>query len=132
MRYWSYDDEESFKSSLKNLVLLIEEYGLPELVRLSVESEVIPTNEMGAKLVSSHKELSEKFIQENQLDVSNISNKIMTARFDTIEQKMQETKDEPYQNIQDTLVEIAAFWASNCEKKLAENRSMVLSQELFL
>ena len=116
--YWSYEDIDSFKSSLKNLTLLVEEYGLPELARLSVESKIIPTVEMATKLASSHKELSDKFAIENQLETSNGSRENIIKWFDVIEQKMKDTKDDPYKCVQDMLVEITAFLGEQLRKEL--------------
>ena len=118
LKYWSYQDVDSFKSSLKSLMLLTEAYGLPELTRLSVESEIIPTIEMGTKLASLHEELSEKFIQENQLNVSNSLKETMITWFEVIEQKIKVTKNETYQNVQGMLIEITAFLGEQLRKEV--------------
>jgi len=109
LRYWVYDDEEGLKSILRDFVSLIKDYGLDKLTELSIEKEVVPTNEMGEKLMSSYEQLSEKFIQENQLDVTSIAKDNVLKWFDIVDQKIKEAKSETYQDVQEMLVEITAF-----------------------
>jgi len=118
LRYWPYEDIESFKASLENLAMLVEKYGLPELIKLSIESEIIPTNEMGVNLASSYTELNKKFIRENHLEVSNVSRENIIKWFDIIEQKINDTRSEPYKNVQDMLVEITAFLGEQLRKEV--------------
>ena len=125
-RYWSYDDKESFKSILADFVLLIEDYGLDKLVELSTEKEIIPTKEMGEKLISSYKQLNEKFIQDNQINITSFSKKNVTNWFDIIEKKMKSTKDEPYQNVQDMLLEMTAFLGEQLRKEVGGEWSTVI------
>ena len=118
LEYWTYDDEESFKAVLGNFVHLIETYGFDKLEELSIEEEVIPTNEMGTRLVSSYEMLSEKFIKENHLDITSTSREDIEGWFDLIKQKFEETKEESYQDVQDMLVEITAFLGEQLRKEV--------------
>jgi len=115
-RHWVYEDVDSFKKILTDFILAIEDYGLAKLAELSIEKEVIPTNEMGQQLISSYTELSKTFIQNNQPNMMSISKENVTQWFDVIEQKMKSTKDEPYQNVQNMLVEITAFLGEQLRK----------------
>jgi len=117
-RYWVYDDKESFKSILTDFVTLIEDYGFDKLAELSVEKEIIPTKEMGKKLVSSYMELNEKFILENQLDMTNISKESIARWFSIIDRKIKKTKNDPYQSVQNMLLEMTAFLSEQLRKKV--------------
>ena len=124
-RYWAYDDKDSFKTVLKDFMLLIEDYGLDKLEELSTEKEIIPTNEMGEKLVSSYKKLSKKFTEENNLDTS-LSKDNIANWFEVIEEKMKRTKNKHYQYVQEMLLEITAFLGEQLRKEVGGEWSTVI------
>ena len=109
-RYWVYETEDEFKKILVDFIRFIEEYGLDKLAELSIEKEAaIPTNEMGEKLISSYESLNEIFIQKYNINADDGSRENVCKWFKLIEQKIMETKDEPYENVKDMLLEMTAF-----------------------
>ena len=115
---WSYNDDEKFKKILLEFVDIIEKYGLKNLEERSVEPEVIPTNEMGEKLISSVEELSCKFIQDNQIKNLEMNEENILKWFKLVENKFEQTKDLPYDDVKDMLVEVVAFLGEQLRKKL--------------
>jgi len=107
--YWECDSEGELEEVLLEFVEIIKEYGIDELNRMSVEEEVIPTNEMGSKLMDSYEELSKKYIEENQLDISNRTQENMRKWFKIIQQEIEKTQANSYQETQEMLVEVTAF-----------------------
>ena len=108
-RFWIYENVEGLKSILAEFISLIEDYVFARLDKMSVSHEISPTEDMVKNIMANSKELSEKFIKENKLDVIDKSNESILRWFDIINSKIKATKDEPYQNVQDMLVEIASF-----------------------
>ena len=116
LKGWVYRTEDDFKKILEGFVSIIVEYGFCKLEELSIEEEVIPQDHMGRKLLTSYEELSQKFIYENNINVewspTNIQ-KWLTL-FDC---KIKETKNDPYAEVQDMLIEMAAFLGEQIRKK---------------
>ena len=106
---WPYQNDEDFERVLREFLEIIEKYGLDELTRLSIEEDVIPTVEMGEKLFSLHEILNEQFILQNKINVSDRSKENKSKWFEIIEEKVVATYSLPYSQVQDILVEIAAF-----------------------
>lgn len=120
-RHWVYEDENGFKSILEDFISIIENYGFNRLSELSVEEGIIPTDDVALTLLTSYEELSEKFIKENKLDVSNVSNvskEVMETWFDVIDKKIKEIKNESYKNVQGILVEISAFLGEQLRREV--------------
>jgi len=115
---WYYETEEDFKKILVEFVDIIEKYGLDKLNEMSIEPEVIPTLEMAKKLLSSHTGLSKHFIKNNKLNIDEVSKGNVCKWFEVIEQKFKDTKDEPYENVKDMLVEVAAFLGEQLRKEM--------------
>lgn len=108
---WFYDNEEDVRGILEEFVDVIEKYGLDKLEELSIEeaNRIIPTEEMNEKLYASHDELCQKFIKEYGISVEQRSEDDIRKWFKIIFPKMQEKREEPYENVQYFLVEVAAF-----------------------
>ena len=87
------------------------------LDELSAEEKTEPTAEMGEKLLTSYEALSEKFAKENMLFTKPSKENILTW-FDVVGRKFEETKDMPYDQVQEMLVEIAAFLGEQLRKEL--------------
>jgi len=115
---WECENEGELEEVLLEFVEIIKNYGIKELDRMSIEEEVIPTNEMGRKLADSYEMLNKKFINENQLDVDNRIKENMKQWFKTIQQKIEVTQDNPYQDVHEMLVEITAFVGEQLRKDL--------------
>jgi len=117
LNFWPYQNESELERALTEFAEIIEKYGLDELTKLSAEDDkIIPTVEMGEKLFANYKLLNEQFITQNQIDIADTSKNGMSKWFDIIEAKMTETKNLPYEQVQDMLVEIAAFLGVQLEK----------------
>jgi len=115
---WYYETEEDFKKILVEFVDIIEKYGIDKLNEMSIEPEVIPTLEMAKKLLSSHTGLNENFIKNNKLNTDEVSKESVCKWFEVIERKFTNTKDEPYENVKDMLVEVAAFLGEQLRKEM--------------
>ena len=113
---WIYRTEDDFKKILEGFVSIIVEYGFSKLEELSIEEEVIPQAHMGRKLLASYSELSQRFINENNIyaewSPSNIQKWLSLFNC-----KIKETKDDPYTEVQDMLVQIAAFLGEQIRKE---------------
>lgn len=108
---WFYDNEEDVRGILEEFVEVIEKYGLAKLEELdAIEAcRIIPTKEMYEKLFHFHDDLGQKFIDEFGIFIEHRSEDEIRAWFQVISRKMQELKEEPYENVQDFLVNVAAF-----------------------
>jgi len=115
---WDYENDDDFKNILLEFTEIIEKYGIDKLNEMSVEDKVIPTIEMTSKLIASPKTLSEQFIKQSHLYVENTSKENILKWFDLIQQKLNEIRDEPYENVQGALTEMAAFVGEQLRKEL--------------
>ena len=115
---WSYENEDDFKSVLLEFLDIIENYGLKELGEMSVEPEIIPTNEMGEKLISAYESLSENFIEQNQIQDLHMTLENVSKWFELIENKFEQTKNLPYNDVKDMLLEVVAFLGEQLRKEL--------------
>jgi len=113
----SYHDVESLKLILHEFVEIVEEYILSELDRLSVEEKVIPSVEMADKLLSSHLELSEKFAKQCGVGIADNGVDDVEKLFDVINAIITETRNLPYEGVQDQLVDITAFLGEKLKRK---------------
>jgi len=115
---WLYDNEVELERAMWEICDVIAKYGLKELERMSYEEEMIPTDEMGEKLFTSYKTLSHQFITNNKIKVMDKSSECISEWFLTISEIMSKVFDSPYVEVQDTLVEIAAFLGEQIKKEL--------------
>ena len=111
-----YETDEDFKEIMIKFAKYTKEWGVKILEELSVEEEILPTLEMADKLMASYEELSDEFIRKNQIDVLDRSKENISEWFKVIDTKIIETKDEPYEKVQEMLVEIAAFVGEQLRK----------------
>ena len=111
-----YETEEDVEKIMMEFVELISKHGYKILEELSIEEQIIPTIEMADKLIKFYKALGEKFISDNKLSVIECSKEDMSDWFEIIEKKIIDTKAEPYENVQEMLVEIAAFIGEQLRK----------------
>jgi len=118
MDLWIFEDEDEFRKILFEFVDIIEKYGIEELNKMSVEDETIPTIAMADRVFSTYKALSEQFIKRHQIDPGDMSKEAVSKWFEIIEKQIVETKDEPYESVQDMLVEIAAFLGEQLRKDM--------------
>jgi len=109
LRVWLYEDEDGFKEILKEFVEIIEKYGIDKLNEMSIEEEVVPTEEMGKKLFYFHDELSKSFAEENHLHINLDSREDIEKCFDILAAKIKETKESKYDDVKDFLIAVAAF-----------------------
>ena len=118
MDLWDYETDEDFKKVLLEFADIIEKFGLEKLDEMMIEEEIIPTNEMGGKIISSAKELSEKFIEKHKIDAKSYSEENISKWFEVIRGEVEESADDPYESVQEMLAEIAAFLGEQLRNKL--------------
>ena len=129
---WYYETEEDFKNMLIEFLDIIENHGLKELEAMSIEPEVIPTNEMGEKLISSVKELSTQFIQDNQIVNFEMSEGNISKWFELIEAKFKATKDFSYNDVKDMLLEVIAFLGEQLRQELQGEWRMGIESRIII
>jgi hypothetical protein len=115
---WRYEDEEGFKKNLGEFAEIIEKYGIDKLNEISIEEEVIPTNEMGKCLLVSHEELSASFINKYQLEMEQRTTEDVLKWFDIIEKSMNQSKDQSYESVKEELIETTAFLGEQLRKEV--------------
>ena len=120
-KYYAYESEEDFKATLEKFVKIIENFGLTRLDELSIEDKIAPTLDMSNKIFENHKNLNDSFIEKNGINVANRSKADISEWFRIIEAKLIETKAEPYEKVQDLLIEIAAFLGEQLRVDLGGN-----------
>ena len=133
--YWSFKTEEEYKNILKEFVSIIEDYGLAKFKNLSVEEnqgDIIPTDEMGARLFSSIQTLNEEFISTYQLDPSDYSRENISKWFEVIDQVITESNDTPYDKVQDLLIKITAFLGEQLRKELGGEWSKGIKDRIIV
>ena len=62
--------------------------------------------------------LNEEFINKHNLDAENRTRENMNSWFDVIEDKINETSNDPYDSVKDMLVEISAFLGEQMRMEL--------------
>jgi len=117
-RMWLYENEESFRKALKEFAEIIEKYGIDKLNEISIEEEVVPTNEMGKRLLESHEILSASFINQYQLEIERRTTSEVMKWFDIIDNIINQTKEQPYENVKEKLIEISAFLGEQLRKEV--------------
>ena len=117
---YPYETDDDFREIMVEFAGLIKKYGFKILEAKSVEEkiDIIPTVEMADKLMTSHVELNEKFIRENKVNVTDRSRENILEWFNVVEKKLVELKERPYEDVQEMLVEIAAFVGEQLRKDL--------------
>lgn len=108
--FWEYTDEQSFIKILEEFVPIIIDFGLEELERMSIptrEQLVRPTKEMQKKLYMNHEEYTNSFISKYNVHIEDI-NKVIT----NITVIMQQNQNKDYEEMKETLIEMAAFYGS--------------------
>ena len=116
--HWYYENEEDMKIIFTEFLDIIENYGLKEFERMSIEPEIIPTNEMGEKLINSYKSLSEVFIEKNQIKDLQMTSENILKWFELIESKFEQTKQSAYDDVKDMLLEMVAFLGEQLRQEL--------------
>lgn len=104
-----YTDEESYKEQLKKLVVLIIKYGLDELVKRSIEEEVIPTKVMAERLYNEHNDLDKRYVGRYGLKVNPECAEDIDEWYLFIEKQLLNTIEQPYRDVQELLLEITSF-----------------------
>jgi len=110
-----YKDEQELEIVLEEFVEIIEKYGLDELDKMSADDDT-PTEEESRELAATQIALSEKFIRRYNISLSNGSGGNIGSWFDIIFGKLKEYQDAEYEDIQDDLIEMAAFLGEQLRK----------------
>ncbi len=107
--WFPYEDEESYRKTLSTLVDIVIQYGIDFLDQMSVEETIIPTKKMADELYSHHEEHVRLFAEKYHLNTTPQFEADIDQWFDTIRKVIMDTADQPYEDVKDLLVEIAAF-----------------------
>lgn len=115
--YWKYaDNEESLRKVLNQMKEVLIKKGMKILKDLSVEPEIVITNEMYHELYINHKQLSEDFIEKTHVEVTGFDSENINRWFDVMDKRLADLHQYKYEEIKDKLVEMAAFIGSQLEK----------------
>lgn len=107
--WFPYEDEESYRKILSTLADIVIQYGIDFLDQMSVEETIIPTKKMADELYSHHEEHARLFAEKYHLNTMPQSESDIDQWFETIRKVIMDTADQPYEDVKDLLVEIAAF-----------------------
>lgn len=107
--WFPYEDEESYRKTLSTLADIVIQYGIDFLDQMSVEETIIPTKKMADELYSHHEEHARLFAEKYHLTTTPQSETDIDQWFETIRKVIMDTADQPYEDVKDLLVEIAAF-----------------------
>ena len=129
---WYYETDEDVKTIFTEFLDIIEKYGLKELERMSIEPEVIPTNEMGEKLISSYESLSRIFVEKNRIQDLHMTSENISKWFELIENKFEQTKSLPYNDVKDMLLETVAFLGEQLRQELQGKWVMGIEPRIIL
>ena len=104
--FWGFDNEEELRDVLKEFKRLIFTYGLDFLETISKpETDAVPTREKQRYLYEHHQELHEQYQKEMKT-----AGKSAEEVIEVIYQKMEETLDKPYAEVEDLLMGFAALY----------------------
>ena len=107
--WFPYEDEESYRKILSTLADIVIQYGIDFLDQMSVEETIIPTKKMADELYSHHEEHARLFAEKYHLNTTPQFEADIDQWFETIRKVIMDTADQPYEDVKDLLVEIAAF-----------------------
>ncbi|WP_310602855.1 hypothetical protein [Anaerosporobacter sp.] len=108
--FWEYIDEQSFVRVLNEFTSIIINYGLEELEILSIptrEKVIRPTEEMQKRLYDNHEEYCSRFTETYNMKIENIYEVIKN-----LQALMKENQDKTYEEMQELLIGMAAFYGS--------------------
>lgn len=114
---WPYESEEELEKALWEIREVIEKYGLAWLDKKCIEEQIIPTDEMGNKLYQSYEELYKCFAERHHIDTTDKSKENIAKSFAVVRARLEEIQYLPYSEVQDDLVEMAAFWGEQLRGK---------------
>lgn len=104
---WKYEDEEEFTESIRDFLEILLKYERLVMDELKMEEEIIPTIEMAEILYKEHGRLASKLKRNNQEE--EFCTQEIAKWFSGIRKMIEDTQDKPYENVQEMLIEIAAF-----------------------
>ena len=104
--YWGYGNEEELREVLREFKRLILEYGLDFIEEISKPAtDAIPTEKSNRYLLQHHQELCKEY--QKRLDVEGKEAKEVINK---IYQKLEKILDEPFSQIEDILIGLAALY----------------------
>ena len=108
--FWKYEDnEESLIEVLNRIKEVLIKKGMRILKDLSVEPEIIADNQMVRNVYFKHDELCEKFMRENQIEVTGYDPENINKWFDVIEERVKVLQQGTYADAKEELTEMASF-----------------------
>jgi hypothetical protein len=117
-----FNNEEEQIAVLNRLLDLVEQYGLKKLEEKAEESRakikemeewLYPTPEMYKKLYEENTVLTQKFIEQHNADKLSEENMLLL-----IKKELEKVKGEPYETVQDKLIELASVYGNIFIKKV--------------
>lgn len=111
-----FHNEEEQIAVLNRLLDLVEQYGLKKLEEKAEESRtkikemeewLYPTPEMYKKLYEENSVLTQKFIEQHNADKLSEENMLLL-----IKKELEKVKGEPYETVQDKLIELASVYGN--------------------
>lgn len=117
-----FHNEEEQITVLNRLLDLVEQYGLKKLEENAEESRakikemeewLYPTPEMYKKLYEENTVLTQKFIEQHNADKLSEENMLLL-----IKKELEKVKGEPYETVQDKLIELASVYGNMFIKKV--------------
>ena len=117
-----FHNEEEQIAVLNRLLDLVEQYGLKKLEEKAGESKtkikemeewLYPTTEMYKKLYEENSVLTQKFIEQHNADKLSEENMLLL-----IKKELEKVKGEPYEDVQDKLIELASVYGNMFIKKV--------------
>ncbi|MBE7718039.1 MAG: hypothetical protein E7243_00780 [Lacrimispora celerecrescens] len=117
-----FHNEEEQIAVLNRLLDLVEQYGLKKLEEKAEESRakiqemeewLYPTREMYKKLYEENSVLTQKFIEQHNADKLSEEDMLLLLK-----KELEKVKGEPYEEVQDKLIELASVYGNMFIKKV--------------
>ena len=131
--FWQFENEKELRSILKEFKRLIFTYGIDFLEAISKPAtDAIPMEEKQRYLYLHHQELYTRYQEEMKTEGKSAEEVI-----DIIYQKMEETIDTPYEEVEDLLIGLAALyghticWEDRGDWKWNEDRGVCLIDNIL-
>lgn len=119
--YWKYNNEEELRKVLQEFKRLIQAYGYDFLEKIGKPAtDAIPTKEANRYLYLHHHELWKEYEVK-----MNTEKKEVEQVIDMIYQKLDELLDEPFKQVEDILLGLAALYGHTIDKMLKRKYEVI-------
>lgn len=107
--FWKYENEQEFEQILMVIRDVLITKGMKILKELSVEEQMVTTNEMYHELYEKYEKLCNSFMEKTELVVTGFDPENINRWFDEIEKRVEVLRQGEYEDAKQDLVEMAAF-----------------------